>query len=548
MTAGGRDTPFDVDAVMRQVHIEVARRQAAIVGNGAELGAVSTAPGSAEFDARWEPAAPRLPVKSQYVLADFLGFNDADFVDVAYSKILRRPADDAGSQDYLRALRSGTVSKVEVLGLLRFSEEGRSKGVHVDGLLLPYKLHRWRRKRIVGWFIGMGMAIARLPRLAWHLQRLEAAAARESHELGRLVNCRLAEIQTLRSRTNVAVDRLRSELSRLADEQQAHHDGQGAILAALQTRLGEQGASLTTFLARLDGQEASVASFQARVEEQGASFADLRDRVLEEQRRLRSMMERLTVVLDVAARQVQGKVAGQEPDAERQYAAFEDAFRGERSQIKRRVAHYLRTLIAAGIEPNGDGVILDLGSGRGEWLEVLSESGYRGRGVDLDRGMLAASRDRGHEVVEADAVDFLRVQDDNTYAAITAFHVVEHIPHLTLIQLLDQAKRVLRPGGVLILETPNPENVLVGACTFYLDPTHRNPIPPQLLQWVVQNHGFEGAAIERLTEHRGSPALLPVSSDTPGAAQLNQMVAWFTAPPDYAVIARKPRTGQLSVQ
>jgi len=109
-----------------------------------------------------------------------------------------------------------------------------------------------------------------------------------------------------------------------------------------------------------------------------------------------------------------------------------------------------------------------------------------------------------------------------------------------VIQLLDEALRALRPGGVLILETPNPENVLVGSCMFYMDPTHLHPIPPPLLQWTVQARGFEQVEIERLSDDRGSPDLAPVSEDVPGSAQINQMVAWFTAAPDYAVVARKP--------
>lgn len=484
--AGGA-SEFDPDAVMRRVRAELARR-------GVATGSVADAEAnSGDLVERWRPAAPRLPDKEQFVLADFLGFDDADFIDVAYRKLLWRPAGDGGSRGYLDALRSGAVSKVEILGLIRFSDEGRQRAVHVDGLLLPYKLHRWRRLPVVGFLLGLAMAVGRLPRLAWHLQRIEATAARESHEIGRLLNRRSSELQTLQFHTDEAQDHLRQYVDGVARAQ-------------------------------------------------GASVGELRERVDDGQRRLRNMLERLTVFLDVSAREARGTdgQANAESEPERQYAAFEDAFRGARGEIKLRVTHYLETLAAAGIKPGDTDVVLDLGSGRGEWLEVLAEHGYRGLGVDLNPGMLKASQDRGHDVVEANALDYLRAQDDNRFAAITAMHLVEHVPHTTLIELLDQALRVLRPGGVLILETPNPENVLVGACYFYMDPTHRNPIPPLLLQWTVQARGFEEAAIERLSEHRGPPSLVPVPDDVAGAAQINQMVAWFTASPDYAVIARKP--------
>jgi len=115
------------------------------------------------------------------------------------------------------------------------------------------------------------------------------------------------------------------------------------------------------------------------------------------------------------------------------------------------------------------------------------------------------------------------------------------MPHPVVIRLLDEALRVLRPGGVLILETPNPENLLVGSCLFYMDPTHLHPIPPPLLQWTVQQRGFERVVVERLSEHRGSSNLTPVSDKILGAEQINQMIAWFTVAQDYAVIGKKPK-------
>lgn len=546
------DSSIDPDAIMRRVRAEIARRHAADVGVAHPVhGSAMELKGSG---ARWHPAAPRLPDKDQYVLADFLGFDDEDFVEVAYSKLLRRPANDAGSREYLDALRNGVIGKVEVLGLIRFSEEGRRSAVHVDGLLLPYKLHQWRRKRVVGWFIGMAMAIARLPRMASHLQRLEATAARESHAIGHLLNFRLEGVQTSLSRLIEAVDHQDSALGRLANEQQRGIEEHDARLAALRDRADAHDAALATSKARLDGLDAALvarkalidahgaalAGLQAGVERQNASFAELRGHVLDEQRRLRIMMDRLAVFLDTMTTKGHQGNQGYAHPPERQYVAFEDAFRGERGEIKKRAEHYLKTLTAAGIQSNGGEVILDLGCGRGEWLEVLAENGYRGRGVDLDEGMLAASSEMKLDVVKASALDYLRVQDGGSFAAITAMHLVEHIAHSALIELLDEVLRVLRPGGVLILETPNPENVLVGSCMFYMDPTHLHPIPPLLLQWVVQARGFEQVAIERLSDHRGEPALTPVPGSVPGAAQINQMVAWFTAPPDYAVIASKP--------
>lgn len=498
---------LDVDAIMRRVRSELSKR--GMAGDGTSGPAAQTLAGT-----HWRPVAPRLSERDRYVPADFFRFDDEDFIDVAYRTLLRRPANDKGSRDYLAALRSGAASKIEILGLIRFSEEGMRQSVHVDGLLLPYKLHRWRRFPIVGWFLGMGMALARLPRLARQLQVIEASAARETQALGRWAN-RLdvaATKRVLQGEYESSV--LREELAKASAETRK--------LAAIQ--------------------EALDATVRDNDDEHKAEFAKLNEALRSDHRRLLAMLERLTVYLDGAARQPAaggGAIASESQSMEQQYASFEEVFRGERNQIKQRVAHYLGVLAAAGIVPDGGEIILDLGSGRGEWLEVLAEHGYRARGVDLNQGMLKESEARGHDVIEADVLSYLKAQDGDSFAAITSMHLVEHLPHPALVQLLDEALRVLRPGGVLILETPNPENVLVGSCTFYMDPTHLNPIPPLLLQWLVQARGFEQAAIERLSEHRGEPEMLPVSDTVPGAAQINRMIDRFTAPPDYAVIARK---------
>lgn len=491
---------LDPSAVMLRVRAELARR-------GVELDSDTQDAASADVIERWRPSAARLPDKPQYTLADFLAFDDADFIDTVYRKLLWRPSGDAGSRAYLEALRSGAIGKVELLGMVRFSDEGRQKAVHVDGLLLPYKLRCWCRLPIVGYVLRFALAIRQLPRLTVQLQQIEARSARESHAAGHLLNRRAQGVE--RTVATLA-DVQRVEVEELRKTQQADLD--------------------------------------ALRKTQQAAIDDLHARVEGEQRRLRSMLERLTVFLDTHVPRAAGENTGREPliAPEREYAGFEDVFRGDRNEIKLRVAHYLQTLSAAAIQPGPRDVVLDLGSGRGEWLEVLAEHGYRGRGVDTNRGMLERSIARGHDVIEADALAYLRAQDDNAFAAVTAMHLVEHIPYAALVELLSQALRVLRPGGVLILETPNPENILVGACYFYMDPTHRNPIPPQLLQWNVEARGFEHVVIDRLSEHRGVPTLHPVADDVAGASQINQMVAWFTAPPDYAVIARKPASVRLA--
>lgn len=601
---------LNAEEIMTRVRTEIAHRhaQSARTGMPAEI-ALAMAKTIHEVRLpRWHPAASRLPEQSQYVLSDFLRFDDGDFVDVAYQALLRRPADLEGRQGYLDVLRSGAISKVEILGMIRFSEEGQRQAVHIDGLLLPYKLHRWRRVRVIGWFLGMGLAIFRLPRLAWRLQGMEASAAREAQETGRLIG-RIADaveqhfaeeddalyalrteltqtvtsrveglravtaragalqamLESVRDSLRASDETLCRQIESISDSLLASDTERAAQLKAVQEVLASNEAKMAGFAKALDtnaetlgGQIETVRNSQRgsdannaarhkqiadRLSVHEAALSKLDEQAQSDHRSLHALLDRLAFFLDASAQQARNLAIGDEdgPSLEEQYASFEQTFRGDREQIKARAAHYLGTLAAAGIEPGDEGVVVDLGSGRGEWLEVLAEHGYRGCGVDSNRGMLEASRARGHDVVEADALDYLRAQPKGSVAAITSMHMVEHMPHPAVIWLLDEALRVLRPGGVLILETPNPENLLVGSCLFYMDPTHLHPIPPPLLQWTVQTRGFEQVVVERLSEHRGSSNLTPVSDKVSGAEQINQMIAWFTVAQDYAVIGKKPK-------
>lgn len=211
------------------------------------------------------------------------------------------------------------------------------------------------------------------------------------------------------------------------------------------------------------------------------------------------------------------------------YRAFEDRYRGSRDVIKARLAVYLDFLRPL----NGQGAevpkAVDLGCGRGEWLELLVESGFEAIGIDLDEGMLAASRERGLTVVRGDALAHLSSLPDDSLAVVSAFHLVEHLPFDAVQTLISQSLRVLRPGGLLILETPNAENLVVGTSHFYLDPTHQKPIPHQLLGFLAEYHGFVRNKILRLQE-------AAVTAASPSPTLWEVLVG---ASPDYAVVAQK---------
>jgi O-antigen chain-terminating methyltransferase len=211
------------------------------------------------------------------------------------------------------------------------------------------------------------------------------------------------------------------------------------------------------------------------------------------------------------------------------YRAFEDKFRGSREVIKSYLMVYLPFLLPLK-EIYKVCTAVDLGCGRGEWLELLTEMGFAAHGVDLDDSMLAACRERNLSAETGDAISYLKSLSDESQTIVSGFHIIEHIAFGDMQILIQEAFRVLKPAGLLILETPNPENFLVSSTNFYLDPSHLHPIPPSLLAFLTDYHGFSRNKILRLHED-----VDPDENIYPSLLNVLYRVSL-----DYAVVAQKP--------
>ena len=211
------------------------------------------------------------------------------------------------------------------------------------------------------------------------------------------------------------------------------------------------------------------------------------------------------------------------------YQAFENKFRGDRQIIKNRLSVYLPIIQPLkGLYP--DGSVIDLGCGRGEWLELLGEEpGFTSRGVDLSEAMLASAKALGLSVDKQDALVCLKELPAESQSIVSGFHIAEHLDFTVLQGLVKEAHRVLKPGGLLILETPNPENIIVGTVDFYMDPTHHHPLPPNLLEFLATYTGFCRTKIMRLQE--------PYDLSRHGEVTLLNILDGVS--PDYAVVAQK---------
>jgi SAM-dependent methyltransferase len=171
------------------------------------------------------------------------------------------------------------------------------------------------------------------------------------------------------------------------------------------------------------------------------------------------------------------------------YVGFEDQFRGSREAIRARFESYLPLF-------EGRTDVLDVGCGRGEFLDLLGARGIRARGIDLNHEMAELCRARGFDVIEADAVGYLTTVPDGSLGGIFAAQVVEHLQPAYLLQFLELAFHKLRPGGRLVLETLNPACWVAFFDSYIRDITHVWPLHPDTLRYLVVASGFTTASVE----------------------------------------------------
>lgn len=206
------------------------------------------------------------------------------------------------------------------------------------------------------------------------------------------------------------------------------------------------------------------------------------------------------------------------------YASLAERFRGSEEYVHAKQRFYLPFFAA-----RRD--VVDLGCGRGEFLELMREAGVPARGIELSPELAGVCRAKGLEAECGDLLECLPALADESLGGIFSAHVVEHLPPERLPALIRAAAAKLRRDGVLTIETPNPECLAVFARHFYLDPTHVRPVPAGLLAFYL-----EEAGLGRIEVHRLSPAV----DTAPSLASLPEdFREAFFGGLDYAIIGWK---------
>jgi O-antigen chain-terminating methyltransferase len=281
---------------------------------------------------------------------------------------------------------------------------------------------------------------------------------------------------------------------------------------------------------------AELAEIETELENIRSSVSAFQNSQVSQDHRLRKFLDEVREGLPASAfhQQIQTIVAeSAEEKNDSLYISFEDRFRGGRQDIKDRLAYYI-PIVRQANAGSEDNIMLDAGCGRGEWLELSRDEKLVARGVDINRMLVESCTEMGLDAVQAEIIDYLQTLEDNSIGAVTAFHLIEHLPYEVCLRFFDESLRVLKPGGLVIFETPNPENIQVGACTFYFDPTHRNPLPAETVKFLAESRGFTSVTIHYLhppgQEHQ-------IEED--GSEIVRRFNQLFYGPRDYALVGYK---------
>src|ERR1700674_3737875 len=441
-----------------------------------------------------------------------------------------------------------------------------------NGWLLALNQHR---EADANWMTAATPSISMMAAQENEFRRLEAdlaaqieasdAKAGQALEQVNLVHSATSDLQQQFNLASTTTDDLRCQMDRAGEHLrnlQAQADATGSHLGQLeahwearfnQARIDDALAHLKDLQGQMDRVGVHINNLQGFVDQQTAEVHGVQDSLEQLSERQTNdavfvkgeLSEQQSLLQQVLGTDRHGKITSGKratgADASEKknaraldsfYLSFENRFRGSRTEIKKRIQFYLPFLASAHAGKKGR-PILDLGCGRGEWLELLKENKLNARGVDLNSAMIAQCKEHHLDVIYRDALDYMRSLRANSQGGVTGFHIIEHLPFETLMDFFREARRILKPGGVAMFESPNCKNLVVGAANFNIDPTHRNPVFPETAELMLQSHGFERIRIEYLTP------VADVQFDA-GTKELATLKDLLYGPQDFGIIAYKP--------
>lgn len=398
-----------------------------------------------------------------------------EFVKQLYHNILLREPDEAGYVHHLNLLLTNACTRVQLIEMFANSPEAVSKGVKVIGLekrrTKDKLIGKCKRIPGVGYICRLISNVVFLSRkiaslyqscqwLLWRCEKLERKSeALQAEKLNLATTCQKLEVQY--EKVNVELQEERQALEQECRNLKMQYEILQLEKRAIQARYEMLGADVEKVIVQSQGCADYINVLQKNAE-----------LVAAQQKEDKALCDTFYVHYNEKLMpDSRDAVKGRALPYIARLGRWCDEYHLKREQLK----------------------FIDLGCGECEWIELLSENGYHAIGVDSNDAVRAKVEELGLnvQIIRNDAIQYLKECEDSSVDCISSFHMVEHMDFITIITLLKECYRVLKTGGMLIIETPNPQNILTASYYFYLDPTHIKPIPPELMQFYVEESGFE---------------------------------------------------------
>ncbi|MBW2185841.1 MAG: methyltransferase domain-containing protein [Deltaproteobacteria bacterium] len=467
--------------------------------------------------------------KDHYHVNELLILDEDVMVDTLYRCILKRESDPAAST-FKQQILAGILSPLDLIDSIRYSSEGCEKNISVKGLRTRLFLEQLKRIPLIGRLLRVIVALIRLPNFIKQLDQLSVTQRAVCRALEQKADIHALEHKADKIALEQKADKiaLEQKADKIALEQKADKIAleQKADKIALEQKADKIALEQKAARNELDAYRESIRYVEYYFH---CANQDLQKLVQQLTSSQPSDLEHSSC----AKQQLQQLAAG---EYDKLYLDFEYLFRGTPQMVTQLLTAYQPLLNVSKSESETAPLAVDLGCGRGEMVHYLGQQGYDAIGVDLNRLAVQSCHEHHINAKQGNALDYLSELDEESISVVSTLHLVEHLSNDELFQLLKRSLQVLKPGGMLLIETPNPRNLFVGSGDFYRDFTHDKPLFPDTLKFLLNYFGFSQTAIFYFEQPTDSSRRLCSADDI----SFDDLSDYLQISRDYAVVGYKP--------
>ena len=415
-----------------------------------------------------------------YTIEDFSKYHDEEFINNAYKNILNRPADSNGKKYYLEQLRHGLLSKTEIITTIHYSKEGRRQNIVILGSKKRYIMTIVYKIPIIGYIAKLSYTLLTLPKLLKRLNQYENYIGAEftkqninNQQLHNQVN----KLQKDKVDENTLIQIQRELEQKLLLKAEKKEIEQKLLLKVEKKELEQKLLLKVDENTLIQAQIDIYKKLEKKVNTSELEFPEIPNSL---------EIQAMDFLSDAISKFPHPIENFKDFDKEElYYSLFESTFYNHEVVLKKQLV-YLNYIPKTNSSKD---LHLDIGCGRGELLTLLKQNNYHAMGIDVNSIEIQTLKKQNYLAEHSDMIEFLETTN-NSFSSISALQVIEHIDYDTLKKFISLAYSKIKKDGVIILETINPHNK-VAFNSFYMDETHKRPIPPEMLAFILQYAGFK---------------------------------------------------------